>query len=88
MWYLFVLMLDYKTSVIRSSKYALLSLQQSISEITGPVFGYNDIDPIDNDLILNYAKPGEVPIGERILVHGRVLDENRRPVPNTLVEAW
>jgi protocatechuate 3,4-dioxygenase beta subunit len=79
---------DYKTSVARSPQYALISLQNSMSEITGPTFGHNDIDPIDNDLILNYAKPGEMPIGERIIVHGRVLDENGRPVPNTLVEIW
>ena len=63
---------DYKTSVARSPRYNLISLQQSMSEVTGPVFGHNDIDPI----------------GERIIVHGRVLDENGRPVPNTLVEIW
>lgn len=79
---------DYKTSVTRSPQYAAISLQNSVSEITGPVFGHNDIDPIDNDLILNYAAPGESPIGERIIVHGRVLDENARPVPGTLVEIW
>ena len=58
-----------------------------MSETTGPVFGHNDISPIDNDLIKNYAKTGD-PVGERIIVHGRVLDENARPVPNTLVEVW
>ncbi|EEX15208.1 protocatechuate 3,4-dioxygenase subunit beta [Salipiger thiooxidans] len=79
---------DYKTSVARSPRNALISLQQSVSEITGPVFGHNDIDPIDNDLIHNYAKAGESAIGERIIVHGRVLDENGRPVAGTLVEAW
>mgnify|MGYP005988519969 FL=1 len=79
---------DYKTSVARSPRYSLLSLEQGPSEITGPVFGHNDIDPGDNDMIFNYAKDGESAIGERILLHGRVLDENGRPVPNTLVEAW
>lgn len=79
---------DYKTSVARSPRNSLISLQNSASEITGPVFGHNDIDEIDNDLIFNYAKEGESAIGERIIVHGRVLDENARPVPNTLVEAW
>ncbi|WP_425073919.1 protocatechuate 3,4-dioxygenase subunit beta [Sagittula sp. S175] len=79
---------DYKTSVARSPQYSLISLQQSVSEITGPVFGHNDIDPIDNDLIYNYAASGESAIGERIILHGRVLDENGRPVPNTLVEIW
>jgi protocatechuate 3,4-dioxygenase beta subunit len=78
----------YKTSVARSPRYSLISLQNSVSEITGPVFGHNDIDPGDNDLLTNYAKTGESPIGERIILHGRVLDENARPVPNTLVEAW
>lgn len=77
----------YKTSVTRSPQYSLISLEQTVGEITGPRFGHNDIDPIDNDLIKNYAHGGD-PIGERIIVHGRVLDENARPVPNTLVEIW
>jgi len=78
----------YKTSVTRSPRYALISLQNSMSEITGPVFGQGDIDAIDTDLIYNYAAPGESAIGERIILHGRVLDENARPVPNTLLEVW
>lgn len=78
----------YKTSVARSPRYSLISLQNSVSEMTGPVFGHSDIDPGDNDLLTNYAKPGESPIGERIILHGRVLDENARAVPNTLVEIW
>jgi protocatechuate 3,4-dioxygenase, beta subunit len=77
----------YKTSVTRSPRYALLSLQNSLSEITGPVFGHSDLGPLDNDLIRNYAQDGE-PVGERIVVHGRVLDESGRGVPNTLVEFW
>ncbi|MDX8438963.1 protocatechuate 3,4-dioxygenase subunit beta [Mesorhizobium australafricanum] len=77
----------YKTSIARSPRHALLSLQNSLSEITGPVFGHNEIGELDNDLIRNYAKSGD-PIGERIIVHGRVLDENGRPVPQTLVEFW
>ncbi len=72
----------------RSPKYPLISLENTASEITGPVFGHNDIDPIDNDLLRNYAQPGESPIGERIILHGRVLDQNANPVPNTLVELW
>ena len=39
----------YKTSVTRSPKYALLSLQNSLSEITGPTFGHSDLGPLDND---------------------------------------
>lgn len=79
---------DYKTSVARSPRYSMISLQNSVSEITGPRFGHNDIDAGDNDLLTNYAKAGESPIGERIILHGQVLDENAKPVPNTLVEIW
>ncbi|TCO75805.1 protocatechuate 3,4-dioxygenase beta subunit [Plasticicumulans lactativorans] len=78
---------DYKTTVLRSPRRALLSLQQSLSELTGPVFGNGDLDPLDNDLLLNYRVDND-PIGERIVVHGRVLDENGRPVPGALLEFW
>jgi protocatechuate 3,4-dioxygenase beta subunit len=78
---------DYKTSVLRSPSLSLWSLQNSLSEVTGPAFGRDELGPLDNDLILNYAKSGE-PIGERTIVHGCVLDGNGRPVPNTLVEVW
>jgi protocatechuate 3,4-dioxygenase beta subunit len=77
----------YKTSVLRSPRWPLLSLQNSLSEVTGPVFSHNELGPLDNDLILNFAKTGE-PIGERIIVHGKVQDEGGRPVANTLVEFW
>ncbi len=79
---------DYKTSVTRSPNFAAISLENTVSEITGPRFGHSDISPIDNDLIRNYAAEGQSPIGERIILHGRVLDENARPVPNTMVEIW
>ncbi|MGG7565382.1 protocatechuate 3,4-dioxygenase subunit beta [Rhodovulum sp. DZ06] len=78
----------YKTSVKRSPTYALISLDNGPAEQTGPVFGHNQLGELDNDLILNYAKPGELPIGERIIVHGRVLDEGGRPVRGGLVEFW
>lgn len=79
---------QYKTSVTRSPQRALLSFDVSRTEITGPVFGHNMLNPLDNDLILNYARPGEMAIGQRILVHGRVMDERGRGVGNTLVEFW
>lgn len=78
----------YKTSVARSPRQSLISLENTVSEITGPRFGHSDIDARDNDLLTNYARPGEGPIGERIILHGRVLDENARPVAGTLVEVW
>jgi protocatechuate 3,4-dioxygenase, beta subunit len=77
----------YKTSVLRSPRVPLWSLQNSLSEVTGPIFTPNELGPLDNDLVLNYAKGGD-PIGEQIIVHGYVLDGNGRPVRNTLVEVW
>jgi protocatechuate 3,4-dioxygenase beta subunit len=78
---------DYKTSVARSPRLPLVALQQSLSEITGPVFGHEMLDSLDNDLLLN-GRVDQDPVGERLLVHGRVLDENARPVPGALVEVW
>ena len=77
----------YKTSTLRSPRQALLSLQNSLSEVTGPLFGHNEFGALDHDLIANFAKQGE-PIGERIIVHGHVRGEDGRPVPNALVEVW
>ena len=79
---------DYKTSVVRSPRQPLLSMESTPSEETGPVFGHDLIGKWDNNLILNYTQGKAPAVGERILVHGRVLDENARPVPGTLVEAW
>ena len=78
----------YKTSVVRSPQKALISFPNSISEITGPVFGHSMLGEMDNDLIHNFAKPGESAIGPRIIVYGRVLDERGVGVPNVLVEFW
>ena len=77
----------YKTSILRSPRNALISLQQSLSEVTAPVFRAEELGPKDNDLILNYAKDG-LPVGERVVVHGFVKDQFGRPVKNALVEVW
>lgn len=77
----------YKTSVTRSPQKAPISLDNTISEMTGPVFGHALIGELDNDLTRNFAHGGE-PIGQRIIVHGRVLDENGRAVPEVLLEFW
>ena len=74
--------------MLRSPQQALLSLDNTLSEITGPVFGHNILGELDNDLIHNFAKPGESAIGQRIIVHGRVLDERGAGVPGALVEFW
>ena len=75
----------YASTVKRSPSHPLVLLPASLSEVTGPVFGYDVLKANDNDLTRQHA--GD-PIGERIVVSGRVLDANGRPVTNTLVEVW
>ena len=76
---------DYVGTRIRSPKQPLVIIPQTLSEITGPVYGHSDAKPEEADLTKQHA--GE-PLGERIIVTGRVLDEAGRPVPNTLLEIW
>jgi protocatechuate 3,4-dioxygenase beta subunit len=56
-----------------------------LADRTGPVFGAGSIDPLDHDL--TRQNQGE-PLGERIIVHGRVIDSTGRPVPAALIEIW
>jgi len=75
----------YASTVKRAPTQPLIMLPQTETELTGPVFGYGEVKRGDRDLTTQHA--GD-PIGERIIVSGRVLDENARPVPRTLVEIW
>lgn len=78
---------DYKSSVLRAPGFPLLSLDPSVSGSSEPLFGHCALGPLDYDLIRNFAGGGD-PIGERIIVHGFVHDENGRPVPDALIEVW
>lgn len=77
---------DYKTTVTRAPRLPLLSVEASLSEVTGPTFSHADLGALDHDLIHNYT--GRPAMGERILVHGRVTDEGGRPVAGALLEVW
>lgn len=79
---------DYKTTRARAPRQPLVYLPQTASDLSGPTFGHDDISPNDSDLLTNYASPGTSAIGQRILLHGHVLDEGARPIPHTLVEIW
>ena len=76
---------DYVATRTRSPKRPLLLLPHTLSEVTGPVYGHDRIGELDHDLTRQHD--GE-PIGERIILHGRVLDGDGRPVRRTLVEIW
>ena len=78
---------EYKTSVLRSPRLAPISLQQSLSEVTAPVFSAAELGPLDHDLIRNWSQGG-LPVGERIVVHGFVHDQLGAPLKNALVEVW
>ncbi len=78
---------DYASTPLRGPKNRLIPLKHSLSELTGPVYGHESVGRLDSDLTRNSAVNGE-PLGERIIVTGRVLDERGRPIPNTLIEIW
>ena len=77
----------YKSTVLRAPTKPLVPLKHTLSELTGPVYGHDVILEHDNDLTMNARKNGE-PMGERIVVAGKVTDEAGRPIRNTLVEIW
>jgi len=78
---------EYRSTALRSPRKPLVPLPHTLSEVTGPVYGHDDVDPADADLTRNAVRNGEA-IGERIIVTGRVVDEAGRAVPDTLVEVW
>ncbi len=76
---------DYRATALRHPKTPLVIVPQTLSEMSGPVFGTSNVLPLDHDLTRQH--PGD-PLGERLVVSGRVVDEDGRPVTNTLVEIW
>jgi len=77
----------YASTKLRAPFKPLLRLKQTLSEVTGPVYGHDAVTPLDADLTVNARRNGE-PLGERIVVYGRVLDEDGRAVRDSLVEVW
>lgn len=75
----------YISSIKRAPRQPLIHMPHTLSEVTGPLFGTETVNVKAFDLTRQHK--GE-PIGERIIVSGRVIDENGRHVPNTLVEIW
>ena len=79
---------DYKTSVTRSPSLPLLSMPSTPTEETGPVFGHGLLGKLDNNLILNFTQGAAPALGERVRVHGKLVDEHARPVAGALIEIW
>src|SRR5262245_35259119 len=76
---------EYRSTAGRAPKNPLLILPHTLSETSGPAFGDGAVAELDADLTRQHE--GD-PLGERIVVSGRVTDDRGHPVRNTLVEIW
>jgi len=76
---------DYRSTERRAPRSPLLIIPHTVSETTGPAFGESAVEEFDADLTRQHA--GE-PLGERIIVTGRVTDDRGHAVRNTLIEVW
>src|SRR5271170_4660796 len=75
----------YRSTHFRAPTRQLVLLPHTLSEVTGPVFGHEAVGPLDSDLTRQHDS---APLGERIIVGGRVVDANGRPVRDQLIEIW
>jgi protocatechuate 3,4-dioxygenase beta subunit len=75
----------YRSTQFRAPSRPLLTLPEELHSFAYPVYGEDALDASDNDLTRQHA--GE-PLGERIIVHGRLLDDDGRPIRGALIEVW
>ena len=77
---------DYRSTVLRAPSQPLVRIPQTLTEVTGPAGCWDRLmGPAAADLTTQH---NAMPLGQRIVVSGRVLDEAGRPVPNTVMEVW
>ncbi len=75
----------YRSSILRHPTKDLHHADPEGIELAAPLFGHRDVDPLEADLTIQHAG---MPIGERMVVTGRVLDTGGRAVAGQLVEVW
>jgi len=75
----------YRSTALRAPHQPPLRIPPTPTEVTGPVFGPERIGALDHDLTRQHDAE---PVGQRIIVTGRVLDADGRPIPDTLIEIW
>jgi protocatechuate 3,4-dioxygenase beta subunit len=75
----------YRSSLLRHPTKSLHHTDPEEIERWSPAFGHRDVSPLEADLTM---QPNGEPIGERIVVTGRVVDGDGRPVAEQLVEIW
>ncbi|MET9994964.1 protocatechuate 3,4-dioxygenase subunit beta [Streptomyces mutabilis] len=66
-------------------KKPLVIVPSRMIDASAPVYGYGEVQEGDNDLL---SRPDGVPMGEQIIVHGRVTDSWGRPASGMLIELW
>jgi protocatechuate 3,4-dioxygenase, beta subunit len=76
---------NYRATQWRAPKRPLAPVPEELHALSGPVFGDDVLEGSDNDLTRQHA--GE-PLGERIIVHGRLLGNDGRPIRRALIEVW
>ncbi|WP_433563227.1 protocatechuate 3,4-dioxygenase subunit beta [Nocardia sp. CA-151230] len=76
---------DYRSTPVRAPGMPPTLLPQQLTEITGPLLGPGRLAATDNDLTAQHA---EEPLGQRIIVFGRLLDGDGHPIPDSLIEIW
>jgi protocatechuate 3,4-dioxygenase beta subunit len=75
----------YASTVLRAPTQPFVIVPDRLSDVTAPVYGWWRHDELDNDLTRQHA--GE-PQGQRIIVSGRLLDDDGRPIAGALLEVW
>jgi protocatechuate 3,4-dioxygenase beta subunit len=75
----------YRSSILRHPTKDLHHVDPEELELAAPVFGPADVDPMEADLTIQH---GGLPLGERMVVTGRLLDEDGRPIAGQLIEIW
>jgi protocatechuate 3,4-dioxygenase beta subunit len=75
----------YQSTMRRAPNRPLIRLPAALSDLSAPVYGWWAIGDSDNDLTRQHDG---APQGERIIVTGRILDEDGRPVSGALIELW
>jgi protocatechuate 3,4-dioxygenase beta subunit len=76
---------DYVGTRLRHPKQPLVILPHTETELTGPAFGESAVRESDADLTRQHE--GE-PIGQRMILEGRILGPDGKPLRGQLVEIW